>query len=385
MPCRIASIRRSDDPDRFVFLLREHNRQRDKSLAVKLREEIINADPTEAHRALTEYREKSSVVETEAFDIVGRQYRAKISKAKQPMLDAICEVIDKRRRFWPLSDRMIHYLLLSKPPLIHASKPGSRYDNSSRSYKALVDLLTRARIAGDISWNAIQDTTRPVTTWDVYSNPRLFIRSQLESLFKGYYRDLMQSQFHHIEIVVEKNSVEPILRSVAAQYTIPLTSGRGFCSSPPRHSMAERYIKSGKDKLIVLIVSDFDPCGESIAHSFARSMRDDFGVTKVHPIRVALTAEQIEQYDLPPFLKAKKGSSGYKKFVEKYGDDTVFELEALEPTDLQAILREAIDSVIDIDLFNKEVEAEVNDAVFLEGIRNTVHKALAEMNWDLAV
>ncbi len=375
-------MRRDDDIDRFVVLLREHNRQRDKSLAVKLREELINANPTESHRALSEYRDSLSVVEAEPFQIRGRKRRAAISRAKQPMLAAILKVIKDRRKFWPLFDRAIHYALLNNPPLIHASKPQSRYANTKNSYRALVDLLTRARLTGELPFKAIADATRPVTTWSVYPGPRRFVRTELDNFLKGYYRDLMQSQPHHIELICEKNTVEPILRSVAGAFTIPLTSGRGYCSLPPRHAIAQRYLKSGKDKLILVFVSDFDPDGDEIAHSFARSMRDDFGIEDVHPIKAALTSEQVEEYDLLPVMTAKEKSTNYRRFVEQHGSNAVFELEALDPVDLQSIVTEAIESVLDSDLYNAEVDAEADDAVFLDGVRNTTHDALRDMQWE---
>ena len=380
VPCRVENIRRADDVDRFLVLLREYNRQREKSLDVKLREEVINADPKESHRALSEYRESLSHVDVEAFDIEGRTRRSKISKAKQPFLDAVLTVINGRRRFWPLSDRAIHYGLLNDPPLKHASKPKSRYDNTKRSYKSLVDLLTRGRLESIIPWEAIDDRTRPITTWKVHQTPRAFMRAEIDRFLKGYYRNLLQSQPHHIEIVCEKNTIEPIVRPVAAEFTIPLTSGRGYCSLPPRRAMAQRYQMSGKQKLILLLVSDFDPDGEQIAQSFARSMRDDFRIKKIHPIKVALTAEQVEEYELPPVLSAKPTSTNYDRFVDKHGE-TVFELEALEPDTLQEIVRDAIDSVIDTDLYNEEVDQEAEDAAFLDGARNTV-QALRTMRWE---
>ncbi|MBC8352202.1 MAG: ParB N-terminal domain-containing protein [Planctomycetes bacterium] len=382
VPCRVESIRRTDDIDRFVLLLREYNRQRDKSLSVKLREELVNANPTESHRALSQYRDDLSIVDTAAFVIDGYKHRCQISGAKLPMLEAVLKVINDRRQFWPLSDRGIHYGLLNDPPLKHASKPNSRYNNTTKSYKSLVDLLTRARLTGQIPWNAIADVTRPVTTWKVYPDPRRFIRQEIDTFLKGYYRDLMQSQPHHIEIICEKNTVEPILRPIAGEFTLPLTSGRGYCSLPPRYEIAQRYRRSGKNKLILLIASDFDPDGDQIAHSFARSMRDDFGIDNIHPIKAALTAEQVAEHELPPMMTAKTTSVNYDRFVEQHGDDTVFELEALDPSDLQTILTEAIESVIDIDLYNAEVEAEANDAAFLDGVRNTVHEALKSMDWE---
>ena len=384
VPVRMESIRRTDDIDRFVLLLREYNRQRDKGLAVKLREELINANPLDSHRALSQYRFDQSCVSADSFAIEGVKRRCGISGAKTPMLNAIINVLNEHRKFWPLSVRAIHYRLLNKPPLKHASKRNSIYANDKDSYKALVDLLTRARLTGQVPHKAIADVTRPVTTWKVFQNPRLFIRQEIDGFLKGYYRDLMQSQPHHIEIVCEKNTVEPILRSVAGEFTIPLTSGRGFCSLPPRYEQAQRYLKSGKDKLILLSVSDHDPEGDQIGHSYARSMRDDFGIRNIHPIKVALTPQHIVEYELPPVMTAKQSSVNYQRFLDEHGSDDVFELEALEPSTLQDILTEAIESVIDEDLYNEEVAAEAEDAAFLDGVRATVHEALKLMNWEQA-
>ena len=141
------------------------------------------------------------------------------------------------------------------------------------------------------------------------SDTRGFIRKKLDAMFKGYWRNLMQSQPNHVEILGEKNTVGSILRPVALEYTIPLTIGRGYCSLPPRHAMAERFRASGKEKLILLVVSDFDPEGEDIAHSLARSLRDDFGIDTIHAVKIALTAKQVAAHKLPPMMKAKRKSS----------------------------------------------------------------------------
>jgi len=173
-----------------------------------------------------------------------------------------------------------------------------------------------------------------------------------------------------------RNPIESgIIKPVAERYCIPVTSGRGFASLPPRADMVRRYLASGKEKLIVLIISDHDPDGEAIAHSFARSLRDDFGVGSVHAVRVALTAEQVERYALPPALKAKQGSATYATFVERHGEN-VYEVEALSPATLQSELEAAIDSVLDIAAFDGELDREREDATYLEGKRRTVTNAL---------
>ena len=269
------------------------------------------------------------------------------------------------------------YALLNNPPLIHASKPDSTYRNNKPSYKALTELLTRARIAGRIQMTVIQDATRPVSVWDVHRDVQGFIRREVDDFCEGYWRDLMQSQPNHIEIIGEKNTVDSIIRPVAEKYCIPTTIGRGYCSLRPRYDIAQRFRKSGKDRLVPLMLSDFDPDGEEIAHSFARSLRDDFGIEEIEPIKVALTADQVAQYNLPPMMKAKTGSSSYQRFTDQHGDD-VWELEALPPETLQHVLQDAIDRVIDVEAFNHEIDQEKADAAKLEDVRRVMLGTLGE-------
>ena len=375
VPCRVTDFRRDDDPDRFIVLLRENNRQREKSFDEKLREELVSVNPAEAYRGLIEHRSEQSKVMVAALDMGDVKRSAAISDAKQPFLNAILKVLEDNAEFLPMSDRQIHYRLLNYPPLRHARKPKSGYRNDKDSYKSLVDLVTRARLKELIPMESIADETRPVTNWNVWRDVRGFMRGELDGLFRGYWRDVTQSQPNHIELLIEKNTVGNIIRPVAGQFRIPMTSGRGFCSLPPRHAMAERFRVSGKEKLIVLIVSDFDPEGQQLAASFGRSMRDDFAVASVWPIKVALTAEQVQGFKLPPGPKAKKRSPNYAKFVSQYGEN-VFELEAIAPDVLQGLVRDAIDSVIDRNLFNRELDQERADAAELEGTRRTIVKTI---------
>ena len=182
VPCRIAPIRRQDDVDAFVRVLREFNRQRNKTFAEKAREVLVDIDPKDAHQRLVSERAAKSVVKVEAMQLEDRRVRAGISKAKKPMLDAVLKVLKDRRQFWPLSVRQVHYALLNDPPLKHAAKPGSRYSNDVESYKNLDSLLVRARLNGTVARAAIADETRPVTTWTVFRDPQPFIRDALSNL-----------------------------------------------------------------------------------------------------------------------------------------------------------------------------------------------------------
>src|SRR5688572_8301585 len=73
--CRRLAIRREDDPDGFLRLLREFNRQRDKTRAEKLREELVDINPDEAHEALHTYRRSKAVVHVKPLAIRGKRSR----------------------------------------------------------------------------------------------------------------------------------------------------------------------------------------------------------------------------------------------------------------------------------------------------------------------
>lgn len=383
VPVRYDDVTWERDHDRCMELLVAYNEQREKSLQEILNEELFATDPDVAYHALLERRTPENTNELESFEIRSEIRRARISQAKLPFLIAVKKVLEEHRSYWPLSDRRVHYALLNNPPLRHASKPESRYDNSQQAYKALTNLLTRARVIGEIPMQAIGDTTRPVTVWRAFSDSREFVRKELDEFLLGYWRDLQVTQPNHIEIIVEKDAVAPIIRPVAMEYRIPLTVSRGHCSLPPRAAIANRFQRSGKDKLALLILSDHDADGVEICHSLPRSLRDDFGVKdcQLYPVRVALTADQASELKLPNALPPKRKSVNYKKFLAEFGNKC-WELDALSPTQLQSVLRKAIDGVSNLDVLNAEIDQEKNDAAHLSAIKAAVAQALSGLSLD---
>jgi hypothetical protein len=380
IPVRLLDIWREHySQSDWVRLLRQHNFQRERTLDEHVREELVDIDPEDAYQVLTEHRRERAVVTTETFSIVGVKSRKAVSDAKRFMVAAIQRVLRNLGEFWPLSDRQVHYQLLNNPPLIHASKPNSVYANNKRSYDALVELLTRLRLDGTIPMEAIADETRPSTIARCHASTTPFLAQEIDWFLKGYRRNRQQSQPNYIEVFAEKNTVMPILSPVVDEFCIRLTAMRGYISLPPRIELANRFHASGKKKLVLLILSDLDPDGVEIGQSLARSMRDDFGIGELYPVRVALTREQVVEHQLPPQLKAKSSSSQYSKFARQFGDDA-YELEALPPEVLQGILRNAIEDALDIRAFNSEVAAEKNDAAELLGLRGHVIRALQRMN-----
>jgi len=87
VPVRVDPIRREDDIDGFVRLLREHNRQRDKTIDEKLREEVVSTDATEAHRRLVEHRQERLRLPTcrAALKLASEGFHVLPVKAKRPL------------------------------------------------------------------------------------------------------------------------------------------------------------------------------------------------------------------------------------------------------------------------------------------------------------
>jgi hypothetical protein len=239
--------REGHSENEWLARLREHNEQRVKGIDERIRELMLDASEFDRQSYLAT-RLTNSGLAPPAMAVSGLMRRKAISKAKKPLLDAVLDILQSNRKFWPYSVRRLHYAIVSRdpPPLVHAAKPNSRYDNDQRCYKALVDLVARARLAGLIDMRAVNDETRPVDLWRTFPNVSSFVGEELKSMFTTYWRDLMQSQLRHVEIVAEKLTVAPILKDIAAEFCIPMVVGRGYCSLEPRYAMAKRFRASGK-------------------------------------------------------------------------------------------------------------------------------------------
>lgn len=388
VPVMVAPVA-SDDPQ-FVKLLVTANTARDKTLAEVIRETVVfDATPDQAYGELIADRRSRSIKATTGAEnkiTIGiAKDRPKIGKGRLPFLEAVVAVLESLRDYWPLSDRNIHYQLLNNPPLrwtkttARAKKESERYANDEKSYQDLTRLLTQARFQGYVPFDAIHDPTRPVTEWNVFGTAGQYVRSATEEFLRYYSRDLLQSQPNHIEVIGEKNTLASILKPVCADYTVPLTIGRGYCSVPPRKAIYDRYANSGKEGLVVVVLSDHDPDGEVIAESVARSLRDDFRIPahRITAVRAALTNEQVHSLGLPPNNeRAKASSSNFRKFVRQFGHK-VYELEALSPPTLQQMLRDALDGILDREAFNNELQREKSDAHEIAAARA---RAMAALN-----
>ena len=95
--------------------------------------------------------------------------------------------------------------------------------------------------------------------------------------------------------------------------------------------------------------------------------------------KVALTAEDVAEYNLPSDMDAKPSSSNYQKFVERHGTTKAVELDAAPVKLLQSKLREAIESVLDVAEYNAQIEQEKPDSAHIVAHRQVVFDAIRDV------
>jgi len=357
--------------------LAKYNHQRDKSHAEKLREAMQKINPDDAYQKLREDRKIKQGDLEENIVLGDAKKRKKITTTA--FLTAAQKAVESERAFWPVTCRRIHYLLLNDPPFMHDKKPGSVYQNTKNCYSTLTNLLTRARLTGDIPPGAVEDETRPCSQATTFQSAADFISNRVDIFLRGYQRDLLRGQQNHVEILVEKNAIRKHVEMVADEYCLPCTTTRGYCSLTPRENIVKRFTASGKSQLILLILSDHDPDGDGIAASICCSLRDDYSLMDVKARKVLLSAADVLEHNLPSDMEAKVSSPNYRKFVEKYGVN-VAELDAAPVALIQGKLRDAIEGCLDMDLFKAEEALEKEDAAVIAATKEIVRAALAGNN-----
>ena len=124
----------------------------------------------------------------------------------------------------------------------------------------------------------------------------------------------------------------------------------GDCTIP----YEERNDHDGFEEAVVLYFGDHDPDGWEIPRSAERNLAAIAEVRGLDlpPIRferVALNRDQIDRYDPPPF-PAKETSARFNGYVNEHGLTDAWELDALRPDVLEALIRDAVSNLYDEDV-----------------------------------
>lgn len=176
----------------------------------------------------------------------------------------------------------------------------------------------------------------------------------------GYeYSDSLQP--YHIEVWVEKSTMDDVLIPLCRQYSVNLVTGLGFMSITSVIDLLKRVNKVNKP-CRVFYVSDFDPAGDGMPTATARQIEywlDTYTAeADIKLSHLVLTKEQVERYRLPR-TPVKDSDKRKANFEERYGEGAVEldALEALHPGVLASVTEENILRFWDSELQEKMAEA----------------------------
>ena len=260
------------------------------------------------------------------------------SAASRGVIDMANVIIEEyQAQGFTLTLRQLYYQFVSRALL----------PNTQRSYKRLGSIVNDARLAGLIDWNAIVDRTRNLASAPHWDTPGEII----ESAAQGFHLDLWEGQEMRVEVWIEKEALVGVIENVCRELDVPWFACRGYVSQSEQWRAGKRaatHAADGQD-VVILHLGDHDPSGidmtrdnESRLDLFSRRGR-------VTVQRLALNMNQVDQYSPPP-NPAKTTDSRYEGYIAAYGDES-WELDALEPRVISALIGDAINEHLDEDLF----------------------------------
>lgn len=241
-----------------------------------------------------------------------------------------------------LTARQLYYQFVARDML----------ENTERSYQNLCALAAKARYAGLIDWEAIEDRGRQPNTPSEWST----LGGLVDSAARAFRLPRWDGQRYYVEVWVEKDALASVLEPIAAEYHVTLMANRGYSSASAMYAAAQRFVEGcGAGKFfqrrwpVLFYIGDHDPSGEDMV----RDIRDRLGEFGCRPelLKLALTMEQVREHNPPP-NPAKRTDSRYRRYAAKHGTQS-WEVDALPPDVLQGLVRSALDGKVDMRLMKR--------------------------------
>ncbi len=221
--------------------------------------------------------------------------------------------------------------------------------NLQPEYKKLGDLLTRARMAGWLDWDAIVDRGRTTREIDTHKSPL----EVMQEAVRRFRTDKWQSQPNYVEAMIEKQALEGVVAPVCNKLEIPYTSNKGYLSATLAYDVGKRLQERRRaGKMVhVLYAGDLDPSGLDAGRD-VKDRLELFSDGPVYVHRLALNREQVEEYDLPP-NPAKTKDPRFKAYRETHGDES-WEMDALPVEELAGVFTKAVGQLRDERLWQRD-------------------------------
>lgn len=277
---------------------------------------------------------------------VGRDFRPD-SLDVIAQAEAICAAYAQQG--FDLTLRQLYYQFVSRDLI----------PNTDRSYKRLGSIVNDARLAGLLDWNYIVDRTRNVRSLSHWNDPPEIVRA----VSNQFRHDKWADQPCRPEVWIEKDALVGVIEGVCQANDVAYFSCRGYTSQSEVWGAAQRlgqYMVKDQQP-VILHLGDHDPSGIDMSRDIEDRLRlfldgDGFDPDDLEVRRLALNMDQVRQYDPPP-NPAKLTDARAKGYIARHGASS-WELDALEPTVLAALIQDAIHDVRAADLWTGAVARE---------------------------
>ncbi len=218
--------------------------------------------------------------------------------------------------------------------------------NTSTTYDSLSRATVEARWKGQLNMDCFADNSRQVIGDfnERYVTPEELNEEKIEYLSRitDDYSDYIprwHDQPKYVEVWIEKDAMASTFQSILQDMEVRIVPNKGFSSMTFLHQTARRlyhFLNMGK-KVHVLYYGDFDPSGDYMVtdlNNRIRRMGIDLNLDNREFERVAVTPEQIEQYNLPynpdeETERKMRRDVQTARFLAKYGKLYAVELDAL--------------------------------------------------------
>jgi len=243
--------------------------------------------------------------------------------------------------------------------------------NGDRVYKRLGATLSAARLSGAFPIDFLEDRSRSVGRTDAANV------DTIDEAFGEVARGLSSMPFwlrygrwhgqpEKVFVWVEKEALAGVLHDTCTALGVGLFACKGYPSisaladwvRSTAYSLKDRgrqhYDEDDDaltwDKATIIYLGDHDPDGLQIPRSAEETIRQimeveglsfDFSIECV-----ALTAAQIAEHNPPPMV-AKTTSARYARYKQETGLDDAWELDALDPPVLQALVKDSVNRYFD--------------------------------------
>ncbi|WP_330349624.1 hypothetical protein [Streptomyces sp. NBC_00582] len=234
--------------------------------------------------------------------------------------------------------------------------------NKQSEYKRLGAVVNDARLAGLLDWNYIVDRTRNLRSLPHWDTPQ----DVIQAAASGYRTERWAPQPYRVEVWIEKDALVGVIAGACERNDVSYFSCRGYTSQSELWGAAQRMIRYQDDgqKPVIIHLGDHDPSGVDMT----RDIRARLALFEadVEVVRIALNMDQVRTFNPPP-NPAKLTDSRAGGYIREHGRSS-WELDALEPTLLDRLIEDEIDSWRDDRLWDQATQAMWREQELLEAV-----------------